>query len=368
MASKALPILFYNLGGEMLYVLDQRLKAQNIAEDRSIQVIEEIVSTMFNPQLFKEMMKPQDLYSKQAMRNMFSKLVHSSIMRVNSESMEKLYDLMVMAVKYQVTQVPDPYSLLHVTLNHLDSVLKFIEGNSAILGKVHYVYNGLVKAYGSLSVFEYIQIRQCLLAFLQDINNKVSIYLTGKVQNEEGRFVIKKSGEVSKGSDVPGTIQLFKGKKREVVNFNSETKFTPNVPVFGLSNDIGGKRSTLLGTNVYLNCGNADYMIATDGSASSSMKESHKRAKAELGLLAQLLGSDKPTTSNDFKLQLFTSAETVPVTPKSSNSTPTHNVIAIKAERTGREELSQIVDEMTITSASSKTSAGEDLLSLMDSF
>jgi len=30
-----LPMLFFNLGGEMLYVLDQRLKAQNILEDKA---------------------------------------------------------------------------------------------------------------------------------------------------------------------------------------------------------------------------------------------------------------------------------------------------------------------------------------------
>ena len=30
-----LPMLLFNLGGEMLYVLDQRLKAQNILEDKA---------------------------------------------------------------------------------------------------------------------------------------------------------------------------------------------------------------------------------------------------------------------------------------------------------------------------------------------
>lgn len=30
-----LPMLFFNLGGEMLYVLDQRLKAQNILEEKA---------------------------------------------------------------------------------------------------------------------------------------------------------------------------------------------------------------------------------------------------------------------------------------------------------------------------------------------
>jgi hypothetical protein len=34
MSEKALAILFINLGGEMLYVLDQRLNAQNIQNEK----------------------------------------------------------------------------------------------------------------------------------------------------------------------------------------------------------------------------------------------------------------------------------------------------------------------------------------------
>lgn len=35
MSQRALPILFLNLGGEMLYILDQRLRAQNIPEEKA---------------------------------------------------------------------------------------------------------------------------------------------------------------------------------------------------------------------------------------------------------------------------------------------------------------------------------------------
>lgn len=35
MSVRTLPLLFLNLGGEMLYVLDQRLRAQNIPGDKA---------------------------------------------------------------------------------------------------------------------------------------------------------------------------------------------------------------------------------------------------------------------------------------------------------------------------------------------
>lgn len=34
MSDRAMPLLFLNLGGEMLYVIDQRLYAQKIPEDK----------------------------------------------------------------------------------------------------------------------------------------------------------------------------------------------------------------------------------------------------------------------------------------------------------------------------------------------
>ena len=41
-------------------------------------------------------------YFVQILRAMFDKLAHASIMRMNESSMDKLYNLMTMAVKYQV--------------------------------------------------------------------------------------------------------------------------------------------------------------------------------------------------------------------------------------------------------------------------
>jgi hypothetical protein len=35
MSQKTLPLLFINLGGEMVYILDQRLRAQNIPDEKA---------------------------------------------------------------------------------------------------------------------------------------------------------------------------------------------------------------------------------------------------------------------------------------------------------------------------------------------
>ena len=84
MASIAMPLVVVNLGAEMLYILDQRLKAQCIADDKSRQVLNDVVRTWFDHKFVEALFKPQQLYSLTATREVFERLAHSSIMRLNS--------------------------------------------------------------------------------------------------------------------------------------------------------------------------------------------------------------------------------------------------------------------------------------------
>ena len=102
MAQRTLPVLFMNLGGEMMYILDQRLQAQAIEKDKAgkvstvtftttptitktVKVMNDIVSTMFNRRFIEEIFaKHQPIYSRRVLKTMFDKLAHASIMRLNS--------------------------------------------------------------------------------------------------------------------------------------------------------------------------------------------------------------------------------------------------------------------------------------------
>ena len=59
----------------------------------------DIVGTMLNGRFMTELFKPQDAYSKKAMRTVFDKLAHASIMRLNSASMDKVC-LILMTAKF----------------------------------------------------------------------------------------------------------------------------------------------------------------------------------------------------------------------------------------------------------------------------
>ncbi len=45
---------------------------------------------MFNSKFVEELFRPQELYPKKAVKHIFEKLAHSSIMRLNEASMDKV--------------------------------------------------------------------------------------------------------------------------------------------------------------------------------------------------------------------------------------------------------------------------------------
>merc|ERR1719215_1459974 len=123
-----MPILVVNMGGEMVYILEQRLQAQKIPESKGQKVLSDVVRTMYYPRFIEELFKPQEMYSIQSTRQIFDRLAHSSIMRLNESSMDKLFDLMAMGFKYQVVSSTMPQEMVDITQNHLDALLSQCTG------------------------------------------------------------------------------------------------------------------------------------------------------------------------------------------------------------------------------------------------
>lgn len=365
------PLVFFNLGGEMLYVLDQRLRAQNIAQGKGKKVMADIVTTMFKTKFTDQLMQPQTMYSRHAVRSMFDKLVHSSIMTIESESMDKLYDLMVMAFKYEVLQCAHPKDLIHITLNHFDTIIKFVPLKSEAHSLVLQMHKNFVKIYGDMPIGDLVMMRHLLLAFLQDAKNKVSVFINSKTQNHDGHFVTMTHGAVAKDTDVPGVIRYFK-KELKDETFSTGCNFS-SVPInLDVSMDIGGKRSTKLGCNLYAN----DCTLGHDVVKNSYQSSNQHLAKAELNLLAFLMGSNDSTLNKnqkEFELNIFNkpNADFKQIEKKDLTKkreiTSNSNVVNVPVYKTENEALSKIMSDFSIDSPKQdKNTEEDDLLALMD--
>ncbi|XP_044028869.1 protein OSCP1a isoform X3 [Siniperca chuatsi] len=319
MSVRTLPLVFINLGGEMLYILDQRLRAHNTSEDNSEKgvwsendrkrVMNDIVGTMFSKAFMDELLKPQQLYSHRTLKAVLTRLAHASIMRLNPASMDRLYELMVMAFKYQVFLCPRPKDLLLISYNHIDTIRELVKDTPVVVNQVDETHRKIIEVYSSLSEGEFQLLRQTLLIFFQDMHVRVSLFLKNQVQNPNGRFALTTSGPVPHGIDVPGLIRTFDRKGREVRRSEFPTGGSYTSPIREGSFELHGDRVIRLGLNIYT----VNHPEETHTSKAPSVKKHdtpNLLAKEELNLMARLMGSMKaenmPKAETGLRINLFT--------------------------------------------------------------
>ncbi|XP_028453382.1 protein OSCP1a [Perca flavescens] len=386
MSERTLPLVFINLGGEMLYILDQRLHALNTSDDNSEKgvwsendrkrVMNDIVGTMFGKDFMDELLKPQQLYSHRTMKTVLTRLAHASIMRLNPASMDRLYELMVMAFKYQVLLCPRPKDLLLITYNHIDTIREFVKDTPVVGNKVDETHRKIIETYSSLPEGEFQLLRQTLLIFFQDMHIRVSLFLKNQLQNPNGRFALSTSGPVPYGMDVPGLIRTFDRKGREVRRSEFPTGGSYTSPIRKGCFELHGDRVIRLGMNMYT----VNHPEETHTSKAHSVKTDdtpNLLAKEELNLLARLMGSmkaeDMPKTQTGFQINLFPTDQEEGEEAETSSGAeePLFGVINIQAmqDEQAATQLAQIVgqfaegEEQPENLSSSK---GDDLLAMMD--
>ena len=218
----AMPIIIYNLGGEMIYILCSRLKAQKIAENKSSQVIHDVVKNLFLEKFHQEILKHNIISKHQQVRRIFENLAHSSIMRLNPTSMSKLFELMLMSFKLELVRSRYPEEIYQITLNHLESIKEIIikedaSKNKENLKTVNDVITNFKNIYSKLSIYDYIILKSTLLRFLQGKNVKVSIFISDKLQSQNNILFLPMNEIVPPLVGKPGEVKIYdeNGKSSE---------------------------------------------------------------------------------------------------------------------------------------------------------
>ncbi|CAM4638975.1 unnamed protein product [Leuciscus chuanchicus] len=392
MSQRTLPLLIINLGGEMIYILDQRLRAQDEndektqrggwTEDDRKRVMNDIVGTMFNKAFLEELLRPQDLYSHRALRTVLTRIAHTSIMRLNPASMDKLYDLMTMAFKYQIVLCPRPQDLLLITFNHTDAIKELVKDNPGLVNQINEAQRQLIEVYTPLSDGEFQLIRHTLLVLFQDMQIRISIFLKEKIQNPNGHFVMQTSGPVPHGFEVPGLIRWFNAKGREVrrSRFPSGGSYTSAVRPGSI--DLSGDRVTLLGTNMYSTPSPEDMDPSSTSNSRGKLKQAdtspNPLATEELNLLAKLMGGMEVqkllNVDAGFRVNLWTldqeeeEEEGIGISEGTEHQSSRVINIQVPQDRLASTELARIAGEFDEEGSQTEGpgNKGDDLLAMMD--
>jgi len=363
-----MPVLIVNMGGEMVYILAQRLQAQKIPEAQGQKVLCDVVRTMYYPRFIEELFKPQEIYSLQSTRQIFDRLAHSSIMRLNESSMDKLFDLMIMGFKLQLMSSVTPREIIDVTNNHLEELRRLAGDGDGVRALVDECIKQVQQAYGGMSMAGLCAMRQSLAIFVQDRKVKVSLFLHENSQKSDGSFVVPSTGTLAAGAFTPGTVRYF-SEGQEV---NRENLPTVSSSAWAVN---AGTR-TQLGSNIYEKDRQpppASSEAAPSAPApppppppASSVPDETKTAAAvgELNMLASLIGAGAAPSSDTFKLESLFGADIF----SKDGSGKSAEVIQIDgtAPSAHRSELDSIRNEMEVPAPPPAPPAEDDLLDLMD--
>eukprot|EP00605_Chrysophyceae_sp_TOSAG23-4_P001750 GSChrysophyteH1.ASY1.ANO1.1937.1 assembled CDS len=225
----AMPIIIINMGGEMIYILHQRLLAQNVPPAKQRQVLLEVIGAMFDPSFCVGLFQPQMMYTCTSARQIFDRLAHSSLMRLNKSSMDKLFDLMTMSFKHQILNCSHPREFLYVTLLHLQAIRNIVQGHTQTMNLLSETEVKLISLYGPSGpcsgLGPQMLLKQSLLEFLQDKKVRASLFLQHDIQTRDGSFNLSITGPLPFGTLVPGSVRVLdRGRTRQTYRVSADIK------------------------------------------------------------------------------------------------------------------------------------------------
>ncbi|CAD7937078.1 unnamed protein product [Amoebophrya sp. A25] len=317
---QVMPLLILCMGGEMIYILEQRLEAQKIAMSKGRKVLYDVIKSMFFPRFLQELFKPQGIFTMASCRQIFDRLAHSSIMRLNESSMDKLMDLITMGFKYQFLCCHSGEELVDVTLNHIAACKRICAESPELLALVQQGEALFQAQYEHMSMYAYRELRMQLGTFFQDRRVKVSLFLQNQTQNTDGAIVVPFGGSLPFNTLPPGTVTyLQQDLRQDILTGMASTGdvFQVNPDRIARVNPGGSCYWSLLGTNLYAKSksttepGGAN--TANSGSAAMSGPESNEDRKHvavdQLNTLAGLLQPQKVEASDVFHFNNLFSGE-----------------------------------------------------------
>lgn len=84
------PLIMLNMSAEMMFILDQRLWAQNITPEKASKVASDLISYAFSKAILDHAMEQKPIHSLEEIKKIYEKIVDCSIMHLNESSFSKV--------------------------------------------------------------------------------------------------------------------------------------------------------------------------------------------------------------------------------------------------------------------------------------
>lgn len=191
-------------------------------------------------------------------------------MRLNKNSMDKLFDLMIMSFKQQILFSSSPQQYLQVTINHLESLRYMmlhysssspdtittgpfksqisspsLKKTSPVIPLINNIISRLILLYGNFSSLQWLSLKQSLYLYFQGKRIKISLFLQQNIQNMDGNFIFPNDSKLPYGTEKTGKIRSY--NDNNIIN----NKFTSEIGIDSIECDEVLDKSSSLGFNIF---------------------------------------------------------------------------------------------------------------------
>ena len=234
----------------MIYILCSRLKAQSICQEKSIRVIKDIGNLLYNKKFQTDLYIHKKPNRHQEVKSIFETLAHSSIMRLNSTSMNKLFELMLMTLKLQILRTRYAEEIYQIALNHFDGVIEIMNivdpTDTNLIDMVKNSMENFINVYRKFNPYDYIILKSVILRFLQGKNVKVSIFIQENLQDSSSIIYLPMNEESPPFFEKVGIVKNKIKNKEEFFELKLSNCYKENK-----NNDRMDNFSTDFGKNMF---------------------------------------------------------------------------------------------------------------------
>lgn len=201
-------IMYLNLGSEMLYILNNRIKSLDIEESKRITILSQIATNLYQDEDTERVLKEtRTLFNLEGLNSLLYKICHKSVITLDPSSFSKMVEMILMALKKDVELMKNDFGIVQITLNHLtsiDSILKNTSVTASTKASVTAIFN-------TMRNYDYFLLKKDILNFLLFKHSKISIYLRDNIQATDGHFYIRPPKVAGFYTERTGSIKLSDG-------------------------------------------------------------------------------------------------------------------------------------------------------------
>lgn len=180
-------------------------------------VLTDVVTVLLHPRLLDELFLPQPVATHAVLKQLLQDISTTSIMRLDDYSMSKLWDLMTMILKWQLS-VATNQNIFDITRRHLNSAATLLPPYfpKSLIEQAMHRFDLLVQKFSN---DDYKCLNNTLILWFSEYHTKISVLLRLGLQKKDGTFSLPATINFNILQNLGNNIYQYDNKRNPVEEY-----------------------------------------------------------------------------------------------------------------------------------------------------